>query len=55
MQGPAGAAPEREGFLYIKPQKKSWKKKYVVLKGDFLYFYKEKPIPPTGGKEPKEV
>jgi hypothetical protein len=53
---PLPSANDREGQLAVKPQKKSWKKKFVILKGDFLYFYKEKPIPPTqGAKEPKEV
>jgi hypothetical protein len=56
MLAPSPSANDREGQLAIKPQKKGWKKKYVILKGDCLYFYKEKPQPPAAGaKEPKEV
>jgi hypothetical protein len=44
--------PMREGVVLVKPPKKSWRKRWLILKGEFIYKFSAKPTP--GCKELKD-
>lgn len=41
--------PDREGPLHVKPAKKTWSRRWLMLKKDMLYLWNEKPS--AGSKE----